>query len=131
VIGVLAAWGAYAAVQQRPAIVVAAVVAALSSIVLARSLWKVPAAVLQWDASGWRLEAGRAGEAAALVGTIVVCVDFGAWLLLRFIPAAHQGPARSTWLPVGRHSLGPKWHEFRCAVYSPRPPARGGAALEP
>jgi hypothetical protein len=54
-------------------------------------------------------------------GGIDVCLDFSAWMLLRFEHDVTVGRARVSWLPVQRSGLEAHWHALRCAVYSSRP----------
>jgi hypothetical protein len=59
---------------------------------------------LQWDGQRWSLDGA--------VGQVDVMIDLGAWMLLRFRPAA--GAAR--WLSVPE--AGPARHGLRAALYS-------------
>ena len=100
----------------------AAVLTALVALTL--SLLRTPPCDLRWDGSAWTL--GRTGCEPS-PGALLVAVDLGGWMLLRFIPAA---PARAIWLPVQRLGLEAQWHALRCSVYSPRP-APAADATEP
>ena len=86
--------------------------ATLTMLILAASLWRVPAQSLRWDGRAWQLDAAP--------GELNVAIDLGPWLLLRFTPDAD---GRMRWLPVQRRGLEAQWHALRCAVYAPRPPA--------
>ena len=89
---------------------------------LAVSLLRMPAATsLHWDGRIWHL--GRPGPwiGEPVPGELSVVIDWGAWMLLRFSPAAPGSHQRSAWLPVQRGGIAPHWHALRCAVYSPRP----------
>jgi hypothetical protein len=96
--------------------------AALATLALAVSLWRVSPVRLVWDGVGWSVAPASGAEPAAS-GTLDVAVDLGGFLLLRFVPAGRSGPAAVRWIPVGRAGLEREWHAFRCAVYSPRPAA--------
>jgi membrane protein YdbS with pleckstrin-like domain len=87
--------------------------AALAILALAVSLWRVPAQSLRWDGRAWQLDAVR--------GELIVAIDLGPWMLLRFTPGAGS---RARWLPVQRRGLEAQWHALRCAVYAPRPAER-------
>ncbi len=88
-------------------------------------LWPRPF-VLRRDADQWQLVQGSKGPAMA--GEVQIALDFGAWLLLRFVPDTAGG--RSRWLAVQRRGLEPHWHALRCAVYAPhrKQPAAGASA---
>ncbi len=89
------------------------------------SAWRLRAecgARLRWDGRAWSLARGAAAPAE---GSLVVALDLGAWMLLRFDAAVP--PARH-WVPAGRADLAGQWHAFRCAVYSARPAPGGSSA---
>lgn len=83
---------------------------------------------LRRTAGQWQLAAGHVAPGPAVAGDLLVALDLGAWMLLRFIPDAAGGRAR--WVAVQRRGLEPQWHALRCAVHAPRPkqPADGTAA---
>ncbi len=101
-------------------------VAALATLALAVSLWRQPAVRLRWDGLAWTVAAPA--SAPELSGRLEIAVDLGSFLLLRFTPAGRSGPATVRWIPVGRAGLEHEWHAFRCAVHSPQPSDRPGAA---
>ena len=71
---------------------------------------------LNWDGATWQWVQGAT---APWVGEVDVMVDFGAWMLLRFAPAA---PSRgAAWNAVSRSAAGPLWPAWRAALYSRRP----------
>lgn len=83
---------------------------------------------LAWDGEQWWLGpvSGTADPSrAARPGQVVVAMDLGAWLLLRFeAPAAPDAPRQRRWLPL---QLGPDggldpdaWHRLRCTVHLAR-----------
>lgn len=98
-------------------------VLALASTLLWRA-WHRPVWQLRWDGHGWWLAAPGAD---ARPGELRLCLDLGAWLLLRF--AAPGGPR--VWLPLQRAGLEADWHALRCALYSPRPAADPTQATDP
>ena len=104
--------------------------AALATLVMAASLWRVAAVTLRWDGLEWSVAPAFGSSPGSAPGALDVAVDLGAFLLLRFIPAGRTGPAAVRWIPVGRAGLEHEWHAFRCAVYSPRP-AAGPSAADP
>ncbi len=95
----------------------AAALAAALIVALGASLVKTPAIDLRWDGRAWHL-GPPAGEPVS--GDLIVLIDLGPWMLLRFTPAAANARPRSIWLPVQRRGLESQWHALRCAVYSPR-----------
>ena len=105
--------------------------AGLTVVWLAAALAKVPALILRWDGQLWQI--GRAGSVPdePVPGDLVVTVDLGPWMLLRFEPAVPDRRRRVIWLPVQRRGIEPHWHALRCAVYSPRPPVTTDAGAEP
>jgi len=81
----------------------AAVVAGAAAWLAARPL----ATLLRWDGQQWSAD-GAPGEVGLML-------DLGAWLLLRFRPAAGGG---ARWLPVPDGEAGPARHALRAALYS-------------
>jgi hypothetical protein len=96
----------------------AVALAALALAVLGARCARIPAADLRWDGRVWHL-GPASGDSVS--GELSVAIDLGAWMLLRFAPAAPEARPRAIWLPVQRRGLEPQWHALRCAVYSPRP----------
>lgn len=74
---------------------------------------------LRRSAGQWQLAFTHGVSAPAMAGELLVALDLGAWMLLRFVAGAPGGHAR--WIPIQRHGLEPHWHALRCAVYGPRP----------
>ena len=93
---------------------------------LAVSLASVPAVGLRWDGVRWHLGPPGSTSDDAVPGELVVAIDLGPWMLLRFEPAAPPPAPRARWLPVQRRGLEAQWHALRCAVYSPRPAPGAG-----
>jgi hypothetical protein len=84
-------------------------------------LLRCPPMSLRWDGQCWHLgPAASAGEEPAS-GRVVVCLDLGAWMLLRFEHEVTVRGAHIRWLPVQRRGMEAHWHALRCAVYSSRP----------
>ena len=123
----LVAWVLTSPLGENPWARAAVAAAALVTLALAASLWRVSPVALRWNGSEWWL-APAAVAAPASPGTLDVAVDLGAFLLLRFHPAGRSGPMAVRWIPVGRAGLEREWHALRCAVYSPRPVAGRSAA---
>ena len=103
--------------------------AALAVVAIAMSLWRSDPRTLCWDGDRWSLDSGAA-SLAPVVGELLVALDLGSFLLLRFRPDGRSGPVAVRWIPVGRRGLEREWHAFRCAVYSPRP-ASGPSVADP
>ncbi len=76
---------------------------------------------LRWDSQRWHLGPESTTGEEPFAGSVDVCLDFGAWMLLRFEHDVTFGRARFSWLPVQRRGLEAHWHALRCAVYSSRP----------
>ncbi|MBC7482462.1 MAG: hypothetical protein H7337_11330 [Rhizobacter sp.] len=93
----------------------------LALVCLGFSLGWVPAADLCWDGQGWSLKSLLPIGADPVAGDILVAIDLGAWMLLRFRPAIASPLRRPIWLPIQRWGIEPQWHALRCAVHAPRP----------
>ncbi len=96
--------------------VVAAVVGALPSL-------RLPPIALRRRGGLWQLQRGVGPSES---GEVMIALDLGSFMLLRFIPDAARGRAR--WVALQRRGLERQWHELRCAVHAPRPRARTGGA---
>jgi hypothetical protein len=75
---------------------------------------------LAWDGAQW-LWLPQCGEHC--VGDARVMLDLGAWLLLRFEPAARR---RARWMVATSGMAGPAWPAWRAALNSRRPRALAG-----
>jgi hypothetical protein len=98
---------------------------------LVAALVRVPAMSLRWDGRSWHLNlSGETGD-ASLPGELTVAIDLGAWMLLRFEPAAVASSrrARPIWVPAQRRGVEPQWHGLRCAVYGARAPTDTDAMI--
>ncbi len=102
--------------------------AARAVVALAVSLRRTEVLTVRRDGDQWSVDSGAALLAPA-VGELLVALDRGSYLLLRFRPEGRPGPAAVRPVPVGRRRLERGWHAFGCAVYSPRP-ATGPAAAD-
>ncbi|MDQ6628745.1 MAG: hypothetical protein M3Z29_09900 [Pseudomonadota bacterium] len=123
VLATLGAWGVLA--PEGPAfswLVGAALLGALLALAVCVSLWRPSAGVLRWDGAGWSF-AAASPAGPAIPGRLMLRVDLGAFMLLRFVPQMRSKGCRALWLPAQRRGLEREWHSFRCAVYSPRPAA--------
>jgi hypothetical protein len=103
--GSLAAW---AGLHGGLALAAAGAVASAAAVLAGALGWyraRPQPAELRWDGQCWSL-GGSAGQ-------VDVMIDLGAWMLLRFRPAA-AGAAR--WLPVP--DAGPMRHGLRAALFS-------------
>jgi len=98
---------------------VLAVIAALGIAAASTALRRREPVSLRWDTQQWWLgPASTIGEEPSS-GRLIVALDFGAWMLLRF--SHHTGRRRTSWLPVQRRGIETSWHALRCAVYCARP----------
>jgi hypothetical protein len=73
---------------------------------------------LRWDGARWWYRADQ-GAAAEHTGRLIVAIDFGTWMLLRFDAAPGMRPRR-VWLPVGDRGL-VQAAALRTAAYGARP----------
>ena len=90
-------------------------------------LQRLRALTLNWDGLQWQLVAEH-GQGVTSTGHATVALDFGGWILLRFVTVAGGRPARwsgrggsSVWIALQRRGLEAEWHAIRCTVYSPVP----------
>ena len=86
---------------------------------------------LRWDGAVWHLDLAATGTAGERSGAMVIALDGGSWMLLRFRAAQADAGPRVRWLALSRRDLGSQWHALRCAVYSPRPDPAGRPAQAP
>jgi hypothetical protein len=86
---------------------------------IARRALASPAWRLAWDGGSWRLQApGREDR----VGSVVLMLDLGAWVLVRFSPQSSTRPWQgAVWLPLSRRSTAGAWPALRVALYAPQP----------
>ena len=99
--------------------------ALVASVALLGSAAAVPLAfpadrILRWTGRCWQVAPVSMADGAVQDGDVRVALDFGSWMLLRFVPVG-AGPGAATWLPVQRRGLENGWHGLRCALYAPRP----------
>lgn len=113
VIGAMSLWWS-AHLAPRPAWLSAAAALGVIVAVIGAATTMAP---LVLRASGGQWQLARNAE-PAVSGEVMVALDLGAWMLLRFTPGAGVGRAR--WIAVQRRGLEPQWHALRCAVYAPR-----------
>ncbi|WP_128002022.1 hypothetical protein [Piscinibacter defluvii] len=118
----LAAWWWLGAGELTIGWRLAGAVLGTAAIVAAWGLRAAAGARLRWDGRAWWL-ARR--DRPPIEGRLVVALDLGAWMLLRFDAEA---PSARHWIPAGRADLAGQWHDFRCAVYSARPAPGGSSA---
>lgn len=88
------------------------------------SLYRIRPFSLRWDTQQWALDAASLRGHERHFGHVVVAVDFGHWMLLRFLcsaePSSPSPSARfsSRWLPLQRAGHETAWHALRCVVYA-------------
>ena len=117
----LAAWLRSADASTSGASFVSMGLAGAALVAGAAPLLRCPARSLRWDTAQWHLgPAGTAGDEPH-TGRLVVAIDLGGWMLLRFEHDLTRRWRRITWLPVQRRGLESQWHALRCAVYCARP----------
>jgi hypothetical protein len=81
---------------------------------------------LVWDGACWQWLPDAADPRS---GELVVMIDLGPWVLVRFTPI--EPVAASAWLATSRHDAAAHWAEWRTALYSPRPGSAPPAVLGP
>ena len=115
---VMAAWAPKAMTVHPIGLCAAAAVWLAASAGLLHHAFGLRAASLRLDGQPWSYgpEATRGEEPMA--GGLVVAVDLGAWMLLRYTP---NGARRSLWLPAQRRGHAHGWHGLRATVYCARP----------
>ena len=127
-------WGTEQPQNTGYTLLAAVVLASGAVIALAALLASVKPTALRWDGQVWwmqRVKRGLAAGREAVAGEIVVAIDLGMWMLLRFEPAIRGAWLRCVWLPVQRGGIETEWHALRCALYSPKPaPNADGASTE-
>jgi hypothetical protein len=73
---------------------------------------------LDWDGSCWRLQAPGSDERR---GSVVLMLDLGAWMLVRFRATDAQPWRGAVWLPLSRRVAADAWSALRVALYAPQP----------
>jgi len=85
---------------------------------VARRALAKPAMRLGWDGSSWRLQVPGCDER---LGSVVLMLDLGAWMLVRFT-AADARPGRGVvWLPLSQRVATDVWPALRVALHAPQP----------
>jgi hypothetical protein len=124
---VFAYWGGSHLFDAGLAVWLGSLAFALVTTVCAARWLRQPVRQLIWDAEAWRVAAPR-GDAQC--GQVALMLDFGGWMLVRFIPAGSIGGRRSQWLPLSRDDAGVQWPALRVALHSlPTEPAAARRAL--
>ena len=129
-VGVALAWAAAPGGPRNPAMLAAIAGVILGVAGLCLSQWRIPAMHLRWDQRAWQLSSSSSALDEPLGGSMLVCLDFGSWMLLRFVPEGRNGWRHASWLPAQRSACVGQWHELRCALYSTRSAAEGLAVKD-
>lgn len=75
---------------------------------------------LRWDGAAWHLRSSTAPlDDAGPAGELRVALDFGGWMLVRFITGSGWR-RRVAWLALGRRAQPAQWHALRCAILAAR-----------
>ncbi len=102
-------------------------VAAVGTLLLVASLgalhqmWQLRPVHLRWDTQRWHLADEPVTDSTAAGGHVELAMDWGPWILLRFVPDNAVAWRRAVWLPVQRRGHEASWHALRCTVYCARP----------
>jgi hypothetical protein len=109
--------------EQRPgaALLMATALGGVGLLAWAVSLTRLGSLRLRWDGQIWRAGASDIEVDNLAVGELLVAIDLGPWMMLRFEPATRRRFRRFSWIPVQRWGIESEWHSLRCALYSPRP----------
>lgn len=91
------------------------------SVAVLAHAWRLRPVSLRWDSQRWHLGPLTTTWHEHDAGRLLVAIDFGAWMLLRFIPDSATVLRPGVWLPVQRLGHEPAWHSLRCTVYCARP----------
>jgi hypothetical protein len=80
---------------------------------------------IQWSGAQWTV---IDCSCRASTGEVVVVMDLGGWMLLRFEPDRHALTTlrKPVWIPLSEQRLPQHWHALRCAVHGARPRAESG-----
>jgi hypothetical protein len=108
-----AAFGAWVAGHSQWSVGTTAAVVWLLSALVAVLAWRAAAprvATLNWDGQEWTVD--------EMAGQLLVMMDLGPWLLLRWMPAQR---GRTRWLAVSASEAGAAWHGLRAALYAKLP----------
>jgi hypothetical protein len=80
-----------------------------------RSLARVQAFSLRWDTQVWALGEAQTRGHEPYMGQLIVTLDLGFWMLLKFSP--YDAHARTRWLAVQHAGHERWWHALRTTVY--------------
>ena len=125
-LGALTVWVITHERPVQPVLLIGAVVLGVAVIALGAGVARVPAVDLRFDGRCWYLteSAGSSHRAVveAMAGDLHIAIDFGTWMLLRFVPVSMSGEVqrRAVWLPAQRCGAENQWHAFRVSVHAPR-----------
>jgi len=73
---------------------------------------------LGWDGSRWRLQAPGSDDR---LGSVVLMLDLGAWMLVRFTVADARPGRGVVWLPLSQRVATDVWPALRVALHAPQP----------
>ncbi|HET7795434.1 MAG TPA: hypothetical protein VFL64_18760 [Rhizobacter sp.] len=118
---VLAAWAQRAIEVHLAAVCIALAVLVLSSVATLFHALHLRPASLRWDTQRWHLGPMATAGHEPGAGRLMVALDLGAWMLLRFVPEEGSRWHRGTWLPVQRLGHEASWPALRTTVYCARP----------
>ena len=93
----------------------------LASVAVLTHALRLPPTSVRWDSQRWHLGPSTTAGHEPETGRLLVAMDFGAWMLLRFVPDGATVLRRGTWLPVQRRGHEAAWHALCCTVYCARP----------
>ncbi len=123
-LGALTTWLVTHERPVHPVLMIGVVALGAAVIAFGARVARVPAVDLRFDGRCWYLgeSAEPSNRADAVVGNLHIAIDFGAWMLLRFVPVSTSSDVRrrAIWLPAQRWGAENQWHALRVSVYAPR-----------
>jgi hypothetical protein len=77
----------------------------------------LPPRQLAWDGAVWALHSSQDGWRP---GQVMLMLDLGTWMLLRFMPTPPHGARRAAaqWLPLSARDAAGSWPALRVALYA-------------
>ena len=92
---------------------------AIGAACLPLALRKKTTCWLLWNGQVWRCLDDEQNETAQSVSSVLVILDLQQALLLRLIGSSVDVPGTQQWVWLYKGFAPVKWHDMRCAVYSP------------
>ncbi len=80
-----------------------------------------PPRQLAWDGAAWTVHSSEDGQQP---GQVMLMLDLGGWMLVRFTPSLPHGAHSVTtqWLPLSARDAGASWAALRVALHARQAP---------